>query len=100
MINQVPPNSLDSERAVLGAIMLNNKILTDMVSLLKVDDFYRTGHSLIFKAMIAIEDKGSAIDVVTVVEELKALNQLEKTGAVIVTSVPTTVLFPVSYVLV
>lgn len=79
-IERVPPNSIEAERAVLGAILLNNEVLSHTLELLTPDDFYRTGHALLYKAMIRLEERGEPADVVTVVEELRAGNEIDKVG--------------------
>ena len=79
-LTRVPPNSIEAERGVLGAILLNNEVLAHASELLKEDDFYRTGHTIIYKAMLKLESRGDPIDIITVVEELRGANELEKVG--------------------
>lgn len=79
-MERVPPNSIEAERAVLGAILLNNEVLSHTLELITPEDFYRTGHSILYKAMIRLENRGIPPDIVTVVDELRAGNDLDKVG--------------------
>jgi len=79
-LERVPPNSMEAERGVLGAILLNNAVLVHTLELITGDDFYRTGHSIIYNSMLKLEGRGDPIDIITLVEELRAGNDLEKVG--------------------
>ncbi|MCH5462906.1 replicative DNA helicase [Lactobacillus sp. LC28-10] len=92
--DQTPPQNIEAEKAVLGAIFLNGDALVDAMEQLTADDFYRRAHGLIFQTMVDLNDRDEAIDVVTVSDELKRLNQLEDIGgmpyiAELAASVPT-----------
>lgn len=92
--DQTPPQNIEAEKAVLGAIFLNGDALVDAMEQLTADDFYRRAHGLIFQTMVNLNDQDEAIDVVTVSDELKRLNQLEDIGgmpyiAELAASVPT-----------
>jgi len=67
----VPPNSEEAERAVLGAVLIDSSLLGDLVEVLSVHDLYREPHRHIFEAMLKLYARGGAIDVVTLMEELK-----------------------------
>ncbi len=77
---QVPPHSLDAEVGVLGAILLNSDVLSQIAEVLRRDDFYRPGHRLIFDALLDLSERGAPIDLVTVSEALRQKNALEKAG--------------------
>ncbi|GAX01614.1 replicative DNA helicase [Secundilactobacillus silagei] len=92
--DQTPPQNIEAEKAVLGAIFLNGDALVDAMEQLTADDFYRRAHGLIFQTMVNLNDRDEAIDVVTVSDELKRQNQLEDIGgmpyiAELAASVPT-----------
>ncbi|MTV81448.1 replicative DNA helicase [Secundilactobacillus folii] len=92
--DQTPPQNIEAEKAVLGAIFLNGDALVDAMEQLTADDFYRRAHGLIFQTMVNLNDRDEAIDVVTVSDELTRLNQLEDVGgmpyiAELAASVPT-----------
>ncbi len=91
---RVPPSSVESEQAVLGAILLDNESLSQVMELLRPDDFYRKSHQSLWEAMFAIGERREPIDVVTLSEELRRSNALEQVGGVeylsyLVDAVPT-----------
>lgn len=80
MADRLPPQNLEAEQAVLGAIFLEPSSLTLASEALIPEDFYRGAHQRIFNAMLRLNDKGEAVDLITVTEELAASNQLEDVG--------------------
>ncbi|MCB0321008.1 MAG: replicative DNA helicase [Bdellovibrionales bacterium] len=91
---RVPPNSLESEQAVLGGILLDNEALNSALEILRPEDFYKQAHGIIWRAMLAISDRHEPIDVITLSSELKAGSSLEGVGGVeylsyLVDAVPT-----------
>ncbi len=94
MIDRIPPHNNEAEQSVIGAIFLEPQALITAAELLMPEDFYRVAHQKIFQTMISLSDKGQAIDVVTVTEELSAKKELEDVGGIsylseIANSVPT-----------
>lgn len=94
MIGRVPPHNNEAEQSVIGAIFLDPQALITAAEVLVAEDFYRVAHQKIFDTMLLLSDKGQAIDVVTVTEELSATKQLEDVGGIsylteIANSVPT-----------
>jgi replicative DNA helicase len=92
--NQLPPQNQEAEQAVLGAIFLEPSSLTVASEVLIPEDFYRAAHQKIFDVMLNLNDKGKAVDLITVTEELAAAKLLEDTGGVsylseLAASVPT-----------
>jgi len=79
-LNRVPPHSLEAEAGVLGAVLLNNEVLSHVTEILDREDFYRTGHRLLYEAMLELFDRGSPIDLVTATEALRQKGLLEKAG--------------------
>ncbi|MEQ8406685.1 MAG: replicative DNA helicase [Gammaproteobacteria bacterium] len=77
---KVPPHSVDAEQAVLGGLMLDNTEWDNIADTLLPEDFYRSEHQLIFSVMTQQSESGSPIDVVTLVESLNSLNQLDAAG--------------------
>ena len=77
---KVPPHSVEAEQAVLGALMLENSEWDNVVDILLPEDFYRPEHQLIFQVMIKQSEASRPIDVVTLVESLDSLNELEGAG--------------------
>lgn len=94
MIDRVPPHNNEAEQSVIGAIFLEPLALITAAEVLMPEDFYRIAHQKIFDTMLLLSDKGQAIDVVTVTEELAAKKELEDVGGIsylteIANSVPT-----------
>ncbi|MGI8387398.1 replicative DNA helicase [Robertmurraya sp. P23] len=80
--DRLPPQNIEAEQAVLGAIFLEPSSLTMASEILIPDDFYRAAHQKIFQMMLQLSDKGKAVDLITVTEELSAAKLLEDTGGV------------------
>ena len=74
------PSSPDTERAILGSILLDNSLIAQAVEMLKPEDFYVPSHRRIFKAMIALFERGSEINPILIGEELRRDNSLEASG--------------------
>ncbi len=74
------PSSVESERAVLGAIILDDKAIFPATEVLTVEDFYLQAHREIFRAMLALIEEESSIDLFTLREELRRRNQEETAG--------------------
>lgn len=73
-----PPQALDLESAILGAIMLEKGAFDVASEVLSADAFYDTKHSIIYNAMISLQQRNIPIDLLTVVEELRKRGELEK----------------------
>ena len=80
--DRIPPQNIEAEQAVLGAIFLEPSSLTVTSELLIPEDFYRSSHQKIFNVMIKLNDEGKAVDLITVTEELSATKNLEEVGGV------------------
>ena len=74
------PQSIEAERSILGAVLLENSLLNQAVELLKSDDFYLANHRLIFEQMLGLSEKSRAIDFLTLTEELENAGHLETVG--------------------
>ena len=77
---KVPPHSVDAEQAVLGGLMLDNTEWDNVADVLLAEDFYRAEHQLIFQVMSDILEANDPIDVVTIVESLNSMNELDNAG--------------------
>ncbi len=75
-----PPANLEAEQAVLGAILLRAQALDQVADLLAPEDYYRSGHGQIFRAMLDLWGRGEPVDLVTVTALLKERGQLEGVG--------------------
>ncbi len=77
---KLPPQNLEAEQSVLGAILLDNGALAKAMELLSEEDFYRTAHRKIYRAMLELSEIGEVIDHITLTERLKARGELEAVG--------------------
>jgi replicative DNA helicase len=77
---RVPPQDLEAERAVLGAIMISNDAADLAQGIVKPDDFYRPAHRKIYQAMLELWDDGSAVDLVTLQSRLATMGAIELVG--------------------
>ncbi|MFC7366332.1 MULTISPECIES: replicative DNA helicase [Bhargavaea] len=80
--DRIPPHSNEAEQSVIGAIFLEPQALITAAETLVPEDFYRVSHQKIFRTMVTLSDRGEAIDVVTVTEELSAKKELEDVGGI------------------
>lgn len=79
---RVPPQNIEAEQAVLGAMLIDKEAIAKATELLSADDFYREAHRVIFSAMLELYNKNEAVDMVTVTEILKRDNRLEDIGGI------------------
>jgi replicative DNA helicase len=79
-VGKLPPQNLEAEQSVLGAVLLESNALLKVIDIITEEDFYREGHRKIFRAMLDLFDKGEAIDLVTMSESLTRTNDLESVG--------------------
>ena len=76
------PSSEESERVILGAILLDNSVIAEAVEHLKPEDFYSPMNRRVFAAMIALFEKQKQIDPILIGEELKKEGSLESIGGI------------------
>lgn len=79
-VDRLPPQSLEAEQAVLGAIILEGESITKAIEILSSEDFYREAHRKIYTAMLELFNKNEPIDLITVTEHLKDKGELEEVG--------------------
>lgn len=77
---KVPPQDIPSEKAVLGAILLEHHALAEVQDLLTPEKFYLEAHQLIYRTALNLDAKGQPVDTITIVMELKRCGDLEKVG--------------------
>src|SRR5438093_5534369 len=77
------PSTPDTEKAILGAIILDNSLIAQALEMLKSTDFYVPSHRRIFTAMIALFERGSEINPILIAEELRRDNSLDASGGVL-----------------
>ncbi len=80
MTEKIPPQNIEAEKSVLGSMLIDEQAVMVAVDLLPESFFYRTVHQIIFTAMQSLFQRGDAVDVITVAEELKRMQLLDKAG--------------------
>lgn len=80
MMEKLPPQSVETEEAVIGAILVNPVALTRVVELVSVNSFYKPSHRIIFSAILDLYNSSEPIDIVTVSEYLRDKDKLELAG--------------------
>jgi replicative DNA helicase len=80
LLRKVPPHSLDAERAVLGALLLDARAMDDVAGVLQPEQFYRSAHSEIYKTIAELWRNDQPVDVVLVNEELNKKGLLDQVG--------------------
>ncbi len=80
--DRTPPQNIEAEQAVLGAVFLEQEALVTATEIIRPEDFYRTAHQRIFQTMIDISEKGEPVDLVTVTAELEERKLLDEVGGV------------------
>lgn len=79
-IERVMPNSFEAEQAVLGAMMIDKDAVAQVATMLRPDDFYYEHHRIIYDVILRLYNRGEPTDMVTVINELRKLNQLDQVG--------------------
>ena len=77
------PSNVEAERAILGAILLNDETLQSVIEILIEKDFYVPAHQMIFKAMRDLQEKNQRIDLITLQDILEQEGKLEQVGGVV-----------------
>ncbi len=83
LYDRVPPQNLEAEQAVLGAILLETEALVASMERLKSEDFYSVAHQRIFDVMVSLNDDNEPIDLITLASRLQDLGQMEEVGGII-----------------
>lgn len=78
----IPPQNLEAEKAILGAILIDNTALVKVADTLKSAFFYSPANELIYTTMLELEKESSPIDIITVQNKLESKEELEKCGGI------------------
>lgn len=92
--DKLPPQSLDAEESVLGALMMDKNAVIRVADILRPEDFYKRSHQIIFSSILALYEKSEPIDALSLSNKLKEGSELEKIGGTayltgLVNTVPT-----------
>ncbi len=79
---RVPPQSIEAEESVLGAILIDNHSINSAQEVITAEDFYRAAHGAIFSAMACLSERREPIDVVTLSHQLRSMGLLENAGGI------------------
>lgn len=79
-LGKLPPQAIDVEEAVLGALMLDKDALSNVIDSLRPETFYKDSHQRIFNAIKALFLASMPVDILTVVQELKKTGELDLAG--------------------
>jgi replicative DNA helicase len=94
LLDRIPPQNLEAEQSVLGAMLIEREAISRVVEFLRAEDFYREAHRLAFAAILALYNRGEAVDLITITEQLRREDKLEAAGGIsyvtsLANSVPT-----------
>jgi replicative DNA helicase len=81
-LKKTPPHSPETEKTVLGGILVNNKNLNVVLSIISVKDYYKEANRKILEGIISLIDKGRPADLLTLAEELQKSGALEEVGGI------------------
>jgi replicative DNA helicase len=74
------PSNVEAERSILGAILLDNALCNQAIELLRREELFLDSHRRIYEKMIALTERGVAVDLVTLADELKRAGEFEQVG--------------------
>jgi replicative DNA helicase len=77
---KVPPQNLDAEKSLLGAVLIDDEVLADITEHVTANDFYDKVHGIIYAAMMRLYEKHKPVDLLTLTDELKRKKELETVG--------------------
>ncbi|OGE08860.1 replicative DNA helicase [Candidatus Curtissbacteria bacterium RIFCSPLOWO2_01_FULL_42_26] len=77
---KVPPQDLDAEKSIIGAVLLDSDSLVSIVQTIKPDHFYKEAHTHIMRAIIELYEKRDPIDLITLTAQLKKDGKFDKVG--------------------
>ena len=95
-IERLPPQNVEAEEAVLGALLIDPDAIIRMATIIKPDDFYREKHGWIYDAALSLHERREPIDFLTICDELERREQLNEIGGpafitTLINAVPTSI---------
>lgn len=76
----VPPQNIEAEKSLLGAILMDQNVIYDVMAELQPEDFYRKDHQLIYESMVWLSNKNQPIDMITVSDHLSSTGRMADAG--------------------
>ncbi|MBP1765608.1 MAG: replicative helicase [Firmicutes bacterium] len=94
MLDRIPPQNIEAEQSVLGAMLIEKEAIAKVVEILQSGDFYREANRLVFQAILDLFNRNDGVDMITVIEVLRKEDKLEAAGGIayitsLANSVPT-----------
>jgi replicative DNA helicase len=83
LVDKLPPQNLEAERACLGSMLLDREAIEIGIDILKEDDFYSTQHRIIYNTILELYNRAVPVDIITLNEQLKSVDELDKAGGVV-----------------
>lgn len=80
LLGKMPPQAIDLEAAVLGALMLEKEAINDVIDILRADSFYKDQHKVVYEAILVLFNESQPIDILTVSNQLRSMGKLELAG--------------------
>ena len=80
MEERVPPQNIEAEQSVLGAMLVDKEAISKVSEILVAEDFYREAHKVIYTLMLELFNKGEAVDYITLTDILTVNQKLEDVG--------------------
>jgi replicative DNA helicase len=80
LVAKIPPQDLDAEKSLLGAILIDEEVLSDVSEHITPKDFYEKSHGIVFGAMMRLYERHKPVDLLTLSDELKRKSELELVG--------------------
>jgi replicative DNA helicase len=80
MVERIPPHDVEAEKSVLGALLISEEALSQVIDIVKPSHFYKKEHQEIFSAVVSLFQQNANIDILTVCDELKQRKALELVG--------------------
>lgn len=81
-LDKLPPQNIEAEQSILGAILIDNDALPRALEIIDIDDFYKQSHRKIFNAMVELFEKSEPIDLITITDCLKRREEIDAVGGV------------------
>jgi replicative DNA helicase len=79
---KLPPQDLDAEKSVLGAILIDKNAIINIVDFLRPEHFYKNAHNTIYTAILNLYERRDPIDIISLQNELTKMGKLEEIGGV------------------
>ena len=82
MLDRIPPQSVEAEQSVLGAMLIEKEAIIKVMEILNPEDFYRESHRVIYQAALSLANRSEAVDIITITEQLRKDDKLEAVGGI------------------